>query len=280
MFTAISPSEAAAAERRFAPVRADGRIRVGFAVDNGVTSARDVSERGGFRVRMPVVEGMREAVLINTGGGMTGGDRLTVEVAAEQGASAVVTTQSAEKVYRSNGPEATVQVSLAAGPGARLHWLPQETILFSGARLARRLEADVSARSELLLAETIVYGRLASGEAMAQGSLFDRWRIRRDNRLVFAENLRLDGDIGSLLARPALGGGARAATTLLYLAEDAGARLDEARELLSDAACEAGAGVIDGLLVVRLLGADPQALRLALHGFLRGFRGESLPRVW
>lgn len=277
MSTVISPSETV---RRFAPVRAEGRIRLVFDAPEGRTRARETGEGGGFRARFPQGEGMREAVLINTGGGMTGGDKATFEMAAETGAAVMVTTQSAEKVYRSNGPDTAIVTRLAVAKGAVLHWLPQETILFSGARLTRSLEADVAAGGVLLLSESVTYGRLASGEVLGEGRFLDRWRIRRAGALVFAENLRLDGALGALLDRPALGGGARAAATLLYVAPDAESRLEEARDSLSDAVCEAGASAWNGMLAVRLLSPDPDAVRQARGRFLARFRQAPPSRVW
>src|SRR4029077_13026294 len=101
----------------------------------------------------------------------------------------------AEKIYRSLGPATAVTVRLALARGARLRWLPQETILFDRARLARSIEVDMEEGASLLIAEAIVFGRSAMGETVEDGAIADRWRIRRGGRLVFAESLRLDGAI-------------------------------------------------------------------------------------
>ncbi len=239
-----------------------------------------MAEAGGFRARFPHAEGMAETVLINTGGGMTGGDSARFSITAETGAAALVTTQSAEKIYRSNGPDTQIDVDLDLHAASSLDWLPQETILFSGARLRRRLDVVMAGNARLLLAESTVFGRIASGETMGQGLFVDRWHVRRDGALIFAEALRFGEDIGRLLDRPALGGGARATATILYVAPDAESRLEEARQTLSDSACEAAATALNGMLLVRFLGPDATILRQAKIMFLRQFRGEEPPRLW
>ncbi len=172
---------------------------------------------------------MPEAVLINTSGGVTGGDRLQWRLEAGAGAALVVTTQAAERVYRSTGGEARIETRLVAGPGATLEWLPQETILFDAGRLDRRLEVDLAADASVTLLESIVLGRAAMGEQVMSGALSDQWRIRRGGRLVHAEALRAEGDLARAAAGAATLAGGRAFATLVHLAPGAEARLDAAR---------------------------------------------------
>lgn len=261
-------------------VRADGGVRIRFATQDGRTDARERAESGGFRVRFPRNAGACEAVLINTGGGMAAGDRMSLDIALDPGASAVVTTQAAEKFYRSQGSSTTVEARLRLEEQSALAWLPQESILFSGSRLRRRLAVGMSADAKLTLAESLVFGRIAMNEVMGHGFWHDRWRVRRDGKLVFAEDMRLDGDIARLLAAKASGNGARALATILHVAPDAEERLAEARDLLGAASCECDASAWDGILVMRLLSRDPQALRADLVGVLEKFRHSPMPRSW
>lgn len=266
-------------------VRADGGVRLRFGRVGSQTHRLDLAESGGYRARFPTTfDATSEAVLINTGGGMAGGDAMRVEAVLEAGAEAVITTQAAEKIYRSQGPDTRVETSLTVGPGASLAWLPQECILFSGARLARSLTIDLAADARLVACETVFFGRSAMGETMQRGALRDRWRIRRNGRLVFADDLRLDGAIDASLARPAIAAGARAAATVIAAGPDHVASLDEIRALLADEAAfagvETGAGLVSGLLLIRLLSPDAQALRRALVMLLRHVTGRALPRTW
>src|SRR3712207_2637130 len=121
-------------------VRAEGGVRVVFGTGPRGAVPLTVAESGGYRVRFPRTG---EGVLINTGGGMTGGDRMNVDVALRAAASTVVTTQAAEKIYRSDGPDTEIAVALALDLGSCLAWLPQEQILFDGARLRRTLNVTM-----------------------------------------------------------------------------------------------------------------------------------------
>jgi len=281
MYGVISPSEPAAGAARVVPasLRARGRVKLGFVAAGGGTVLADLAEAGGYRVKFPRGP-VPEAVVINTGGGMAGGDGLDIAVVMGEAAAATVTTQSAEKVYRADAAPAQIAVRLTCAAGSALAWMPQETILFSGSRLRRRLDADLHPTASLTLAETTVFGRLAMGERLGNGLFEDRWRIRRGGRLVLAETVRLDGPIADRLDRPALGGGARAVAMVLHVSPDAQSRLDGVRAVLEGAACDAGAGAWNGLLVIRMADAEPSRLRRDLVILLAHLRGSALPRVW
>jgi len=273
------PSEALPASALDAN-RAVARLRLDAQGDGGTTRLGRLHESGGYRIKFPDAGAMLEAVIVNTGGGLCGGDTLDVSVAASDGAQLVVTTQSAEKVYRASGPQAQVAVALTAGSGSRLHWMPQEAILFSGARLARSITAEVAEDGELLIAEATVFGRLHMGERPGAGLIADRWRIWRGGCLIHAEEGRLDGPVADLLDRPSVGGGARAMATLLLVAPDAEARLDDVRAVLDAHPGTGAASAWDGRLVVRLMADDPARLRAAYHSLVAALTGRPLPRYW
>lgn len=272
--TAVPPS----------PNRARGIIRARFTATGGRTAVARLHAAGGLRLRCPTVgPGLKpgcEAVIINTAGGMVGGDHAELAIEAADGAGATLTTQSAEKIYRSTGVPTRVEATLRLGPGALLEWLPQETILYDRAAFHRRLDVEMAADATLLLVESLVFGRLAMGEVFGTGELHDRWRIRRDGALAFAEDLRIAGDAAALMRRPALGGGARAAATLLLIAPDAEARLPAVRAVLAAVPCPGGASAWNGLLLVRLLSPSPADMRAAIITLLAALRGRAAPRVW
>jgi urease accessory protein len=281
MSVAVSPFDAAVVAEALAPVRAKSGVAARFAAGGGRTVLRELSETGGYRLRFPRTgRNPLEAVLVNPSGGVVGGDRITLAFAADRDADVAITTQAAERVYRALAPAAEISVRLDLAPGACLAWLPQETILYSGARMRRRFEVDTARSSHLIMSEIVVFGRVASGERMGEGCLWDAWRVRRDGPLVLAEAMRLDGAIGELLARPAVAAGARAVALMLYAAADAEARLDSVRAVLRESSAEVGASAWNGLLVARVVGPAPDGVRTALMRVVECLRGRAMPRVW
>src|SRR5580704_4418148 len=125
----------------FAGNRAVGQIALTVDAAHGVSRRQRVHEAGSLRVRFPNAErpDTLEAVIVNTAGGMTGGDRFGIDVAVGSGAGLTVTTAAAEKIYRSLGPETEIAVRLDVASDARLAWLPQETIVFDQVRLRRSI---------------------------------------------------------------------------------------------------------------------------------------------
>lgn len=261
------------------PPRANGEIRASFAAHGSRTRVARLYETGGLRLRFPKSGNICEAVIVNTAGGIVGGDRARLSFEAGHGAQVALTTQSAEKIYRTDGPPAHVETALTLEAGATLEWLPQETILFDRAGFARTLDVDMADDARLLLCESVVFGRLAMGEACASGAFRDRWRVRRDGKLVFAEDVRLEAP-AALLDRPAIGAGARAQATLLFVAPEAESRLDDCRAALANAACDAGASAFAGLLVARLVSPSPDVLRATILTLISRLVGRAAPRVW
>lgn len=231
------------------------------------------------RVSIGPEQGALDAVLLNTAGGVTGGDRFVFEAAAASGAWLRISTQAAERAYRA-APNETgqVEVRLRAEAEARLDWLPQETILFDGAAIRRRFEVDLAAGARLLAVEPLIYGRTAMGEEVRDLRQSDQWRVRCEGRLVYADALRLEGDAAATLDRPGVAGGARALATLLFVAPEAAQKLEAVRAQLPETA---GASLIrDGVLAARFRARDGLCLRRALLPTLRLLAGAALPTVW
>jgi urease accessory protein len=262
----------------FAANRAVGQVSFAVKQVEGYTRRARVHEAGSLRVRCPGAPAAElEAVLINTAGGAAGGDRFSLDIAAGEGTRLVVTTAAAEKVYRTLGPDSIIDVKLDVAAGATLAWLPQETILFDRARLFRSIEVSLAADARVVLAEAIVFGRSGMGEAVDQGALFDRWRIRRAGKLIYAETVRLDGAIAARLAEPAVArGGVAVATVLIVPGDDA--TVAAVRAPFCRYSGEVGASVWNGIAAVRLCARDGAALRRDLVHVMTTLR--ELPRIW
>ncbi|MBX3484645.1 urease accessory protein UreD [Phenylobacterium sp.] len=257
--------------------RARGAGRIVVRAEDGRTRLSRLYQDGCGKIRLPRGGGV-EAVLINSSGGLTGGDRMDWAAEAGAGATLTLTTQACEKVYRARDGVAEVRTDLTVGEAAELHWLPQETILFDEGALSRRLEADLAEGARLLAVEAVVLGRTAMDETVRRGVLHDRWRIRREGRLVFADDLRLDGPIAEAAAKAPVLAGMRAFASILLVDDDAGRFVAPLRAALGPLG---GASAFDGKLFARVAAPDGFTLRRGLLPALEALRdGRPLPRVW
>lgn len=263
--------------------RVKARARIEVEHRAGRSRLARLYQDGAAKIRLPETGAdPLEAVLINMAGGLTGGDRLGWEVSVGVDARAVLTTQACEKVYRALAGHAEVDVRLSVGAGGFLGWLPQETISYDRAAFSRTLDADLAAGAEALIVEATVFGRSAMGERVETGTFRDRWRIRREGRLVHAEDFFVGPDIGATLERPASGDGRIAMATLLLISERGEQLLEPTRQIVGD---DGGASFWrvgqTGKLLARLYAGDGYTLRkrlMPLVGLLNGQAG--LPRLW
>jgi urease accessory protein len=269
-----------AASEIFAANRARGAVRFDVHQVEGVTRRRHLHESGSLRVRFPSpeVEGL-SAVFVNTAGGVAGGDRFDIDIAAGEGSRLAVTTAAAEKIYRAQGPAGQLNIALKAESGAHLSWLPQETILFDRARISRRIDIDLAESASLLLCEIVVFGRAAMGERMRHGEFVDRWRVRRGGRLVFAETMRLDGAVGEKLAKPAIAKAGAAIGTALIVPGDQ-ALVERLATLSEKFGGEVGISCWNGFAMARFCAQDAAQLRADMITVLGRASGSALPRLW
>ena len=264
----------------FAANRAEGLVSAEFAVVADRTRAIQTREEGSLRIRFPATRGdAQEAVLVNTAGGMAGGDHFTINLDIAAGAKLAVTTASAEKIYRSLGPASRFNVTAHLADDAELTWLPHETIVFNCARLERRIDVTLAATAMLLFAETVVFGRISMGEIVAEGDFSDRWRIRRNGRLIFAENFRLEGAIAAGLRETAIAKGQAALGTLLLAPGDE-EKAGAAHASLTKCQGEIGISAWNGIIVARFMAADGATVRHDLSCVLRTLGDAALPRLW
>ncbi|MEL6584180.1 MAG: urease accessory protein UreD [Pseudomonadota bacterium] len=260
--------------------RARGRAGAAFAAPGRLA---ELSQSGSAKAMLPNVYGTEpHLVLVNTAGGVTGGDHFQWRAEAQGGAALTATSQTAERVYRARPADVPglVETRLRVESRSTLSWLPQETILFEGGKLDRRLTAEMAEDASLTLLESVVLGRAAMGETLVSAHLSDQWRVWRAGKLVYADALRLLGDIPTLTRGPATLATARAFANFVHIAPDAEDRLEDARDLIKDLTVTAGVSAWNGCLALRMVAPDGQALRQALIAFLTAFRAGPLPRVW
>jgi urease accessory protein len=253
--------------------RAEGCGRFVLSGFEKKTSLIELFQRSPIRVLFPKINSsaIEEAVLVNTAGGIAGGDKLEYEVIALANASIAVTSQAAEKVYRALGGPAQVITKLKACEAAKLAWLPQETIIFNRARLVREMEIELSTGAELLALEWLVLGRAAHGEQMAAGHIYDSWRVKKDGRLLWADSFRASDEAIPDLYKKALLSNCKALATLIYFGPNIGPRMDFLRDTVAYLECHCGTTSVGGLIVARFAAQKSSDLRLALRKFLQRF---------
>jgi urease accessory protein len=259
--------------------RARGVVRFDVHARDGVTRRGILHESGSLRVRFPSPEGEGlSGVFVNTAGGVAGGDNFDIDIAAGEGSRLTLTTAAAEKVYRAPGAAAQLNIGLKVAAGAHIGWLPQETILFDRARVHRSFDIALDVTASLLLCEIVVFGRTAMGERVEQGEFVDRWRLSRGGKLVFAETVRLDGNIGAKLARSAMAKSGAAIGTALIVPGDE-ALIERIREASDSFSGEVGMSAWNGFAMARFCAQDAARLRADMMAVLaRG--GAALPRLW
>jgi urease accessory protein len=267
--------------------RAEGTARIVLGGSEKGTRIMDVFQRSPLRILFPRAGGaVEELVLVNTAGGIAGGDRLDSSVTTLANASIAVTSQAAEKVYRALSSPARIATKLKACEASKLAWLPQETIVFNGARLSRDTEVELFSGAEVLALEWLVLGRAAHREEVVDGGITDSWRVKKDGRLIWADSFRVTAKMFSILHRKALLSNCKAVGTLIYFGPDLDLRLAYLRDIATSLECHCAATSVGGLIIVRFAAKVSYDLRRALDRLLRQFSRElgpgpfRVPKMW
>jgi urease accessory protein len=260
--------------------RSRGRASASFAQVRGAVRLVDLYQSGSAKILLPRTAGdVPEAVFLNTSGGLTDGDTLSLALHIGQGARVLATTQTSERAYAARRDAAHVSVTATVLAGGRLDWMPQETILYQSSNLSRRTEVDLAPGAECLLAETIILGRHAMGEVVTDAHLRDHRMVRRNGSPVWAETLHLTPEVLTSPS-PALLGGARALAVVCLVAQGAEDAVAPLRAALTHPGTTGAVSGWNGKCVVRVVATDGWPLRQQLAQILHILSGRSLPRVW
>ena len=244
------------------------------------TRLKNLRQEGSYRASFPRhSKGNIETVIINTAGGVTSGDKFTTTITAHESSQISITTQAAERIYRARDTlVGEIQTSLCLQKNAQLYWLPQETILFDGARLKRRLDVDLHSSAKFLMVEPLVFGREASGEKLLSGMLDDRVSISSNGQPIYIDRIKLKDNITDQLMRPALANNSHAVVSIVLAKPNAKLLLEPVRALLPQ---KAGASLLnDNILVVRMLAQDSYEMRTATFPILTLLTHNTVPKNW
>ena len=262
----------------------DGSAELSFALRDGETRLKHLYQSDPCRVLFPSkrAKAPKEAVIVTTSGGIVGGDRLEFDIKGGKSTTATVMTQAAEKVYRSAGEDSVIDISILVEDGALLEWMPQETIMFEGARLRRATNIDVFGSGRFIAGEIVIFGRRARSEKFTKGLFHETWQVREDGALAWVDGLHLDGDIGEIISDRHAFGNAAALATVVYGGSDAGRRLGFAKKVVQSGA----ATCIGNFLIARFVDTDAARLRVSVARYWINLRSKfdglpaGLPRVW
>ena len=244
------------------------------------TRLKNLRQEGSYRASFPRhSKGNIETVIINTAGGVTSGDKFTTTITAHESSQISITTQAAERIYRARDTlVGEIQTSLCLQKNAQLYWLPQETILFDGARLKRRLDVDLHSSAKFLMVEPLVFGREASGEKLLSGMLDDGLSITSNGQPIYIDRIKLKDNITDQLMRPALANNSHAVVSIVLVKPNAKLLLEPVRALLPQ---KAGASLLnDNILVVRMLAQDSHEMRTATFPILTLLTHNTVPKNW
>lgn len=274
------------------PAAWPAELHLGFARAGNRSFLGENRHQGPLRVQKalyPEGETVCQAILLHPPSGIAGGDRLAITVKVAAGAHAQLTTPGAGKWYRSAGPEATQTLAFALAENAVVEWLPQETIVFDGARARMETRIVLAADSRFIGWDILCLGRAAAGERFARGRVDLACRIEREGKPLWLERGGFAGD-DPLLASPAGWDGATICGTLLCafpeLPQQAADLLAACRAAVPADGARHGLTALPGLLVARYLGDSSEAVRhwfAALWQILRPAccgRPAIAPRIW
>lgn len=271
--------------------KAKGKINLNYKVDKNARQSCAFYQQQPSRVLFPRMDslGITGAVLINTAGGVVGGDTYDTRILLERGTKAFVTTQAAEKIYGSShsAMQTNIRTCIKAEKDSWLEWVPQETIIFNRAQLKRQTSIHACPGSKIMAGEILVFGRTSRGETFCEGKLWDKWAIYWEKDLVWQDTLILrKDDTLAALTHPAGFDGATAYATFVYVSSEAPGLLETAREFLQTCVTRNYVAAFDHLLVVRWLSTDTLQLREdygRFWGFWRHNAGNLpgiMPKTW
>lgn len=258
-------------------------LKLGFIRRGKKTVLAHRSHYGPLTVQRPFYpEGeLCHVYLLHPPGGIVAGDQLSLDVQLDKGAEALITTPGAAKFYRSTGEQAVQNVSLNINEDAALEWLPQESIVFEGARLISNVRVDLVKNARFIGWEILALGRPAAGESFKQGDALLNWRIFRDGTPVFLEKMRLDSE--AFLARWGLNGCTSCGTFFAVGASES--TLETVRTLIADTPGK-GVTLIDDLLICRATADKTEPVRRFFETVRSAIRNDIVqkesytPRIW
>ncbi|MDD2738675.1 MAG: urease accessory protein UreD [Methylomonas lenta] len=259
-------------------------LKLGFARRGVKTVLARREHYGPLTVQRPFYPegGICHVYLLHPPGGVVAGDHLNIDIGVDNAGQALITTPAAGKFYRSSGDSQARQVvNLKVAEQASLEWLPQETIVYEGARLNANMHINLAADSGFIGWEVMALGRPAAGEGFETGEALLNWRITRADRLFYQERLQLDAE--AFKARWGLHDHSACGT--LFACPTTPQHLQAVQDLIGEAPNQ-GVTQIDDMLICRALDVRADRLRQFFEQVWAILRADivgqkcTAPRIW
>ena len=258
------------------PPRARGALHLAAA---GQSKIKNLFQQGSTRALFPRRANGLECIIINTSGGLTGGDEFSNSIKCEDQSNITVTTQGCERIYKSgDGSAAIVENKIELKNAACIRWLPQETIFFDHGRITRKLKVNLSSEAEALIVEPVIFGRIAMGETDISGYFDDKIEVCVDDKIAFLDKTRLSGNISEILKRQAVADGSTATAIIIFKSKKAKSFLKNFKDRLNN---QSGASLIsEDFLVARFIAPTGYELRQMLVPIITEITDKNLPKTW
>ena len=233
----------------------------------------------------PEGDGICHAIIVHPPGGIAGGDALEMSADLGVDSSALLTTPGATKWYRSASAWARQQIHFTVSPGASLEWLPQESIVFDGARADAHLAVEIKGDGAFIGWEILCLGRTGSAERFNRGQWRSHTTVKRDGKLLWFERARLEGN-DRVLEAPAVMAGEPVVATLLAASGKLTPQLLAACREITPLRGQGAITLLPGLLVGRYLGGSSEAAKFYFTKLWQVIRPVLVgrvavePRIW
>ncbi len=263
-------------------------LHLGFASHETRTVLCENRHSGPLRVQKalyPEGDAVCQAIVLHPPSGIAGGDQLKISAKVGAGAHAQLTTPGAGKWYRSGGANASQCIDFSVDEGAMLEWLPQESIIFDGARARMETRVALAADARFIGWDILCLGRAAAGERFEHGRFDLFFRVDRGNAPLWIERGGFDGN-DTMLTSPAGWASATVCGTLLATFEPTPEVLTACRAVAPADSASHALTALPGLLVARYLGNSSEAARQWFAGLWEIIRPvccgrpAKTPRIW
>ena len=222
-----------------------------------------------------------ELIIINTAGGLTSGDVNINSIKVADNTKINITTQSMEKVYKSNNISANIYTNITVGSNAYVSWLPLETIFFNGGKLRRRINIDLAKNGNFLGIETIIFGRKCMGEVVKKGNLDDAWQIFQNNKLLYSDFNRINGNIDNKLINSLIMDGNNIFCNMVFVGKKIKIYKSKILNYISSTKYLAGVSIVNGILLLKVLVKDITEIRVIIENIINIFdKNFNLPKLW